>query len=94
MRAKDKILEVDRGMGSRHKISSKLAMGTVLGEGAAAAAAAAAAAETKGAVVEVAGIGRSSCSNLNRPRRGIRSRYTIRTTGCSRAFPKSNDVKT
>ncbi len=92
MRAKDKILEVDRGMGSRHKISSKLAMGTVLGEGAAAAAAAAA--ETKGAVVEVAGIGRSSCSNLNRPRRGIRSRYTIRTTGCSRAFPKSNDVKT
>ncbi len=86
MRAKDKILEVDRGMGSRHKISSKLAMGTVLGEGAAA--------ETKGAVVEVAGIGRSSCSNLNRPRRGIRSRYTIRTTGCSRAFPKSNDVKT
>ncbi len=90
MRAKDKILEVDRGMGSRHKISSKLAMGTVLGEGAAAAAAA----ETKGAVVEVAGIGRSSCSNLNRPRRGIRSRYTIRTTGCSRAFPKSNDVKT
>jgi hypothetical protein len=88
MRAKDKILEVDRGMGSRHKISSKLAMGTVLGEGAAAAA------ETKGAVVEVAGIGRSSCSNLNRPRRGIRSRYTIRTTGCSRAFPKSNDVKT
>jgi hypothetical protein len=91
MRAKDKILEVDRGMGSRHKISSKLAMGTVLGEGAAAAAAEA---ETKGAVVEVAGIGRSSCSNLNRPRRGIRSRYTIRTTGCSRAFPKSNDVKT
>lgn len=88
MRAKDKILEVDRGMGSRHKISSKLAMGTVLGEGAAAAA------ETKGAVVQVAGIGRSSCSNLNRPRRGIRSRYTIRTTGCSRAFPKSNDVKT
>ncbi len=88
MRAKDKILEVDRGMGSRHKISSKLAMGTVLGEGAAAAA------ETKGAVVEVAGIGRSSCSNLNRPRRGIRSGYTIRTTGCSRAFPKSNDVKT
>lgn len=56
MRAKDKISEVYRGMGSRHRISSKLAMGTVLGE---AAAAAAAEAETKGVVVEVAGIGRS-----------------------------------
>lgn len=63
MRVKGRILGEDRGMVSRHKISSRLAMGTVLGE-----AAVVAEAEIKGAVVGVAGTGRPSCSNLSRYR--------------------------
>lgn len=55
MRVKGRILGEDRGMVSRHKISSRLAMGTVLGE-----AAVVAEAEIKGAVVGVAGTGRPS----------------------------------
>lgn len=69
-------------MDSRHKISSRLAMGTVLEVGSVAAEAAAEA-EIKGAVVEVAEIGRSPCSNLNRPRRGVWGLYIIPNTGCS-----------